>query len=372
MPFQLTARSTTITSQWAHNEGMTQVGMSSHGADVRHQRHAISERHTVTLGGVPQKISVEGPGGEAPVMIMFHGGPWAPFIYGLAYRGFYPELSSRFTLVWWDQYGCGRNARRLRDMPSDISVETFAHMAIDLTDEIRRRFPHSPILLNGYSFGTYLTMQTAAARESDIAGVINLGPIMSMSEATGHFRAACDRRMNEHERFRMQRLQTVERYDPYAAYVEQLAGKYTNCCHYRGASSGDGSTWRTLTDGWHNDAMFRRWMLRLITSGDYRPLDLIGAAMGTLPYGRTSRRFHTLWDSMENIDLWSLAERLTVPMIYLQGDAELYVLPDELAALAERRPNVEYVRLAHSGHIPTSRAWERAMHAMIRFGETVS
>ncbi|WP_164520798.1 alpha/beta fold hydrolase [Bifidobacterium callimiconis] len=319
-----------------------------------------------------QKISVEGPGGSAPVMIMFHGGPWAPFIYGLAYRGFYPELSKRFTLVWWDQYGCGRNARRLHDIPSDISVETFARMAIDLTGEIRRRFPHSPILLNGYSFGTYLTMQTVAARESDIAGVINLGPIMSMREATGHFRAACDRRMNERERLRMQQLQNIGRYDPYAAYVEQLAGKYTNCCHYRDALGSGNPIWRAIADSWRNDAMFRRWMLRLVTSGDYRPLDLIGAAMGTLPYGRFSRRFRTLWDSMENIDLWPIAERLPIPVIYIQGDAELYVLPDELAALAERRPNVEYVRLAHSGHIPTSRAWEWAMHAMIRFGQAVS
>ena len=343
------------------------------GACSNQWRPTISARHTVTLGGVPQKISVEGPGGDAPVMIMFHGGPWAPFIYGLAYRGFYPELSSRFTLVWWDQYGCGKNARRLRDIPDDISVETFARMAIDLTDEIRHRFPNSPILLNGYSFGTYLTMQVAAARETDIAGVINLGPIMSMREATGHFRAACDRRMNDHERSRMLRLQNSGRYDPYAAYVERLAGKYTNCYRYRGTEDtvGTGIVARGIGN-WKADIMYHRWLLRLITSGDYHPIDLIGAAMGTLPYGRFSRRFHTLWDSMENIDLWALAEHLDIPILYLQGDAERYVLPDELAALAARRANVRYVRLDRSGHIPTSRAWARAMRAMITFGEEIT
>ncbi|OZG58525.1 Clan SC, family S33, methylesterase-like serine peptidase [Bifidobacterium tissieri] len=344
---------------------LSQMATRMKHAGLGRWQPAISARHTVMLGGVPQKISVEGPGGDAPVMIMFHGGPWAPFIYGLAYRGFYPELSSRFTLVWWDQYGCGKNARRLHDIPADISVETFARMAIDLTDEIRRRFPNSPILLNGYSFGTYLTMQVAAARETDIAGAINLGPIMNMREATEHFRTACEPYLTDRERQRMLRLRNSGRYDPYAAYVERLAGAYTDCCHYRGQDRGKGGMI-------HDDAMFHRWLLRLITSGDYHPIDLIGAAMGTLPYGRLSRRFHTLWDSMENIDLWALAEHLDMPILYLQGDAERYVLPDELSALAARRSNVRYVRLDRSGHIPKSRAWAQAMREMIAFGEEIT
>ena len=40
----------------------------------------------VVLGGIKQVIALEGAD-SGPIMIMFHGGPWGPVIYGHAFRG---------------------------------------------------------------------------------------------------------------------------------------------------------------------------------------------------------------------------------------------------------------------------------------------
>ncbi|MCM1263481.1 MAG: hypothetical protein NC313_12260 [Butyrivibrio sp.] len=98
----------------------------------------IYESQEVVLQGKRQTILLEGKSADAPVMIMFHGGPWGSVIYGEAYRGYYPELSAKYILVWWDQYGCGKNYVK---NPEGLVVEDFAKMAVDLVDAVRKMYP---------------------------------------------------------------------------------------------------------------------------------------------------------------------------------------------------------------------------------------
>lgn len=303
-------------------------------------------RRCITLGGIRQKIVIEERREHTPVMVMFHGGPWSPVVYGLSYVGFYPELSRRFTLVWWDQYGCGKNYDP--HVPRDITVENFADMAVDLVDALHRRFPDRPIILNGFSFGTYLTMQVARRRPRIVSAVINVSPIMNMREATVNFRHAIEERISARERVQLERLRTAVRYDPYLSRIETLVGRYTRGMSYRVPLLND-------------------MLLRLLTSHEYTLRDVWGAAMGSIPPGR-SRRFATLWDSMGGIDLWPVAYSTTVPVLYIQGTSERYVLPGQLRQLAERRhTTIRYVGIERCGHMPTRRAWHRIEQAMIDF-----
>ncbi len=287
-------------------------------------------------------------------MVMFHGGPWSPMIYGMSYLGFYPELFHRFTLVWWDQYGCGTNYAN--DVPPTIDVHDFAAMAVDLVDALHRRYPDRAIILNGFSFGTYLTMHVADARPDVISAVINVAPIMNMRESIGNFTRSVENRLSSAQRRQLERLSEGTRYDPYLSRVESLAARFTHGFSYRAP----------IFNG-----MLLRWLLRWFTSREYGLSDVWGAAMGLLPPGR-SPRFARLWDSMGQIDLWSIARSTKIPVLYIQGDSELYVLPDQLCRLAARRSSVHYVRISRSGHIPTRRAWKLMEQAMIDFGVDVT
>jgi pimeloyl-ACP methyl ester carboxylesterase len=145
------------------------------------------EEREVMLGGVKQVIALEGLD-EGPIMIMLHGGPLAPVIYGHAYRGYYPILHKNVGLVWWDQYGCGRN--HAGNIDENIKVEDYAGMTVDLVDAVHAMFPERKIILNGNSFGSYLALYAADKRHDIVSGLICLGPICNMKDALANFENA--------------------------------------------------------------------------------------------------------------------------------------------------------------------------------------
>ena len=67
------------------------------------EQNEISELHTFSLGGVPQKVLVEGKSRELPVVINLHGGPGSPIPFSVGCRGLFPMFTDRFIMVYWDQ-----------------------------------------------------------------------------------------------------------------------------------------------------------------------------------------------------------------------------------------------------------------------------
>ena len=61
------------------------------------------------LGGVEQKVTLEGRRADAPVVIFLHGGPGSPLPISVGTRGMFPDLTDRYVLAAWDQLGCGAN-----------------------------------------------------------------------------------------------------------------------------------------------------------------------------------------------------------------------------------------------------------------------
>lgn len=316
---------------------------------MRKQRNGMEvwKECTVCLGGHSQKISMEGRQSDLPVMIMFHGGPWGPVIYGMAYRGYYPELAEHFILVWWDQYGCGKNYNKT--VSDAVTVETFAGMAVELVDQVAGLFPQNDLYLNGNSFGSYLSMTAASQRQDKVKGVINVGPIMDMPHSTDNFYRACESSLRPKEKAELAKLRGGD-YIHYALRLEALAEKYTNCAHYRGKEG--------------SDALTGKWTLRLLTSPDYHLKDIIGVFKA---YSTVGKRFLPMWNSLGEIDLREIAETLPLPVLYLQGSEELYVMPEELEALAQRHRNITYCKIPYCGHIPTVEGWKLILQAVIGF-----
>ena len=52
------------------------------------------------LGGVEQKVTLEGRRADAPVVIFLHGGPGSPLPISVGTRGMFPDLTDRGTS--WD------------------------------------------------------------------------------------------------------------------------------------------------------------------------------------------------------------------------------------------------------------------------------
>ena len=90
------------------------------------------------LGGVEQKVTLEGRRADAPVVIFLHGGPGSPLPISVGTRGMFPDLTDRYVLAAWDQLGCGANRCRLGD---DACIERYVDMTLDLVRAVRRDFP---------------------------------------------------------------------------------------------------------------------------------------------------------------------------------------------------------------------------------------
>ncbi len=70
-------------------------------------QNGVASLEPVMLGGVEQWILIRGHDVGNPVLIYLHGGPGSPAIlYG---RFAFSGLEQHFTVVTWDQRGCGKS-----------------------------------------------------------------------------------------------------------------------------------------------------------------------------------------------------------------------------------------------------------------------
>ena len=69
----------------------------------------ISELKTYSLNGYEQKVLIEGRKRDLPITLFLHSGPGSPIPFCAGCRGLFPEITSRTTMVYWDQLGCGIN-----------------------------------------------------------------------------------------------------------------------------------------------------------------------------------------------------------------------------------------------------------------------
>ncbi|KPJ85990.1 MAG: hypothetical protein AMS18_15905 [Gemmatimonas sp. SG8_17] len=118
----------------------------------------VASLEPVMLGGVEQWILIRGYNVENPVLIYLHGGPGSPAIpYG---RFAFSALEQHFTVVTWDQRGCGKSYSPAIDAQS-ITLEQLLSDTRELIALMRQRFAADAVYLMGASWGSVLGAFTA-------------------------------------------------------------------------------------------------------------------------------------------------------------------------------------------------------------------
>jgi pimeloyl-ACP methyl ester carboxylesterase len=121
-------------------------------------QNGIASLEPVMLGGVEQWILIRGHDVDNPVLIYLHGGPGSPAIlYG---RFAFSGLEQHFTVVTWDQRGCGKSYSPGIDAQT-ITVEQLLSDTRELISMMRERFAAPSVYLMGASFGSVLGVFTA-------------------------------------------------------------------------------------------------------------------------------------------------------------------------------------------------------------------
>jgi pimeloyl-ACP methyl ester carboxylesterase len=127
--------------------------------------------------------------GDAPVMLVVHGGPGFP-VSNLGYK-LKRQWGDLFTLVFWDQRGCGKTLSA-SGYPGPYTI-TFEDIMSDMravVEHLKKSLGIQKITLLGQSWGTVLGAAYSHSHPEDLSMYIGMVPVARMDES---FQVSYDR-----------------------------------------------------------------------------------------------------------------------------------------------------------------------------------
>lgn len=144
-------------------------------------KNGIDEGIYVTLGGQEQYLLIRSADVHNPVIIWLHGGPSGPDAF-ITYP-FTNYLVDEYTVVCWDQRGCGRTYFANRKDDPDNETVTFAQAQADLdelVDYVCARFETEQVVIVGHSYGSMLGSRYVLEHPDKVDAYIGVGQVVSM------------------------------------------------------------------------------------------------------------------------------------------------------------------------------------------------
>lgn len=298
----------------------------------------ISEVVAVRLGGIEQKISIEGKSKSLPVVIMLHGGPGSPVPFSVGCRGLFPEWTNKAMLVCWDQLGCGINNYILDD---GFHIKNFVEMTCELIDYIKQRFPENKLYLFGVSWGSVLALNAALCVPEKLDGAFVYGQVLKNlffnDEVANAFGNAPPKARQAVQKI----LETgtdceYEVLDNNLKKLYKLLSKHTNAYFNKNAKR----------------APIGKIVFGLLTSPDYSFKDFKAVMKNGYAYNKT------LWQELLNIDLTPRLAEIKIKYVLLQGETDIVTSTANVLKAVEscENKNIAVNVVKNSGHMPSAEA----------------
>jgi pimeloyl-ACP methyl ester carboxylesterase len=140
---------------------------------------AIASLETIRLGGVDQSVMIRAADPDKPVLLYLAGGPGQSDL-ALA-RALSTGWVDDVVFVDWDQRGTGKSYGAIEPAPS-VTLEQAVADTIQLTEVLRDRFDESKIYLMGESWGTILGTLAVERRPDLYHAYIGSGQMVDVRE----------------------------------------------------------------------------------------------------------------------------------------------------------------------------------------------
>jgi pimeloyl-ACP methyl ester carboxylesterase len=294
----------------------------------------IDTLEAVTLGGSRQWIRLRGTNAGNPVLLLVQQGPGLPMINEVARFERTLGLERAFTVVYWDQRGCGRSLRGA-STGERLSIDRMAKDTIELLEMLRARFGAPPTVV-GFSVGGTIAAIAAARRPDLVRMLIAVGMDVHGREAAV---AAYDFALaTARDRRNARAVRQLERIGPPRDPDLQQFSTTIRWTHEFGGV--------TAHESYATSA--RRLVTSLLRSRDYSLADLPGTLRGI-----EAARAAVLAE-MAALDLVRDLPWIDVPVVLAQGRLDR-IAPGAVAEgyfSALRAPAKELVWFEHSAHTP--------------------
>jgi pimeloyl-ACP methyl ester carboxylesterase len=294
----------------------------------------IDTLESVRGGNATQWIRVRGADAANPVLLLIQQGPGLPMINETRRFEHVLGLEQAFTVVYWDQRGCGRSLRRPQDR-AGISRERLVGDTVSLLEELHDRFG-AKTYVAGFSFGATIGAYAAAQRPDLVATLVATGMDIdgaAASHSAYDFALAAARQRGSRRATRQ--LEAIG--PPPHLTSAQFATRVRWATNFGGVTSGE--SYATLVRG---------LLASLVRSPDYSAADVIRTVRGV------TATQAALLPELARMDLAASLPRIDVPVVMVQGRHD-QVAPgtaaQEYASLLQA-PSKRLVWFENSAHTP--------------------
>jgi pimeloyl-ACP methyl ester carboxylesterase len=301
----------------------------------------ISQVEEVEIGGTKLHILIEGAKPENPVCVFIHGGPGAPFPFGVSSRSLYPELTENCTVVFYDQRGAGKSFSKDTKL-STMKLEQFISDANEVVDYARNELNQDKVFLVGNSFGTIVGAHLANRYPEKLHGYIGVGQVTNTIEnqklAYDWLKAEA---AGKDDNKSLKILDEIGE-GPYYGEPEGKLGDLLN--KYPGYNYSDENTER---------ASMVEMVKGAFISPDYSLVDAYKALIS----GATFSLFESkdLQEEIINTNLFETVPDLNVPVYIIQGKQDKvanYKLAKDYFEMLKSPSTKRFITLENSAHYP--------------------
>ena len=137
----------------------------------------IEEASYRQIGGIEQWVTIRGDDSGKPLLLLLHGGPGdvqSPFV------SVYAPYERDFVLVQWDERGAGRTFAK--NGAASVTLENLVADGIDLSEQLRKRFPKQKLILFGHSWGSIIATGMAQKRPDLFDAYVGTGQASSWAD----------------------------------------------------------------------------------------------------------------------------------------------------------------------------------------------
>ena len=277
-------------------------------------KDGINEGAYIKLTDQEEYVLMMGKKLDNPVIISLHGGPGATTTF-IDYC-FIDYLTDDYTVLCWDERGCGRSYYRNEDTDPDNKTLTFEKQIEDLdalVDYACERFGQDKVIIMGHSYGSMLGSVYVREHADKVSAYIGIGQCIDERDYAGEI-------YSYEDALAKAKANGADTTDMEAAYDAFLADSSTvNIMNLRTFTdvyhpltvTDDVSTFAGITSPYAGVDDFRWYMLELSTFlGNTRYMDLESP----------------LDDSLETYYIGDMGTEFEVPVLFISG-SEDWVCP---------------------------------------------
>jgi proline iminopeptidase len=294
----------------------------------------IDKLEAVQLGESTQWIRTRGLDASNPVLLLIQQGPGLPMLNEVSRFDRLLGLEEDFTVVYWDQRGCGRSLRKPQDR-TEISTQRLVTDTVSLLELLHDRFGEKTYVA-GFSFGATIGAYAAAQRPDLVATLIAVGmDIDGVAAGNTAYSFALKVARERDNRRAIRQLEAIG--PPPHVDGKQFATRVRWATTFGGVATNE--TYGSLVRG---------LVASLIRSSDYSAGDVLRTVRGV------TATQAALLPELAGMDMIRDLPRIDVPVVMAQGRLDR-VAPGEAAQQyfdSLTAPSKQLAWFEHSAHTP--------------------